>query len=37
MFFNQDQNDDVQTLEGSKLEVVTDFNYLGGMGWQQST
>ena len=29
MFFNQDQNDDIQTLDGSKLEVVTDFKYLG--------
>ena len=29
MFYNQDQNDDIQTLDGSKLEVVTDFKYLG--------
>ena len=29
MFFNQDQNDDIHTLDGSKLEVVTDFKYLG--------
>ena len=29
VFFNQDQNDNIQTLDGSKLEVVADFKYLG--------
>ena len=27
--FNQDQIKDIQTLDGSTLEVVTDFKYLG--------
>ena len=29
MFFNQDQIEDIQTLDGSTPEVVTDFKYLG--------
>ena len=29
MFFNQVQSADIQTLDGSSLEVVNDFKYLG--------
>ena len=29
MIFNQDQIDDIQTPDGSKHEVVTDFKYIG--------
>ena len=28
MFFYQDQMEDIQTLDGSKLEVVTDAEFL---------
>ena len=29
MYFNQAQSVDIQTLDGSKLEVVNDYIYLG--------